>query len=77
MAFTRRERALFHLSRLRAATFQIYLAHAIWTNWNDGREGAIDRTDTWLQHADLVMEHLIGIGDEISRFLSLPTSSRS
>ena len=77
MAFTRRERALFHLSRLRAATFQIYLAHAIWTNWNDGREGAIDRTDTWLQHADLVMEHLIGIGEEISRFLSLPTSSRS
>ena len=34
-------------------------------------------TTTWLHHSDIVLEHLVGIGDELSRFLSLPTSSRS
>ena len=31
----------------------------------------------WLDHTDQVLEHLVSIGDELSRFLTLPTSSRS
>ncbi len=33
--------------------------------------------DQWLKHTDEVLEQLVGIGDELSRFLTLPTSSRS
>jgi len=31
----------------------------------------------WLNHCDAVLAQLIGIGDELSRFLTLPTASRS
>jgi hypothetical protein len=31
----------------------------------------------WIKHCDAVMAQLIGIGDELTRFLSLPTTSRS
>ena len=88
MAFRRRELALFHISRLRSFSFQFYLAHSIW-DWDGGhgREKAqcMDTVNNdsnncnmdWLQHTDQVLEHLIGIGDELSRFLTLPTSSRT
>ena len=33
--------------------------------------------EEWLKHTDEVLEHLVGIGDELCRFLTLPTSSRS
>ena len=76
MAFRRRERALFEISRVRSFSFQIYLAHALW-DWpeNGGRAGSTDTN--WLEHCDFVMSQLIGIGDELCRFLSLPSSSRS
>lgn len=91
MAFRRRERALFHIARIRAATFQIYLAHAVWTNWEGGKgrtnagkrssatygRGRDKEAFDWLQHSDTVMEQIVGLGDELSRFLSMPTSSRS
>ena len=77
MAFQRRERALYEISRFRSSCFQIYLAHAIW-DWNsgDGKNQQMNR-DQWIVHTDQVLEHLVGIGDELSRFLTLPTSSRS
>jgi hypothetical protein len=31
----------------------------------------------WVEHCDAVLAQLIGIGDELSRFLTLPTASRS
>jgi len=31
----------------------------------------------WLKHTDKVLEQLVGVGDELSRVLTLPTSSRS
>lgn len=83
MAFRRRERALNSIARLRSSSFQLYLAHSLWTNWDvvKGRtvENIISSKEifNWLEHCDLVLENLVGIGDELSRFLSLPTSSRS
>jgi len=76
MAFRRREQALYEISRVRSFSFQIYLAHALW-DWPEhgGRAGCTNMN--WLEHCDYVMAQLIGIGDELCRFLSLPTSSRS
>eukprot|EP00553_Chaetoceros_curvisetus_P006038 CAMPEP_0204623366 /NCGR_PEP_ID=MMETSP0717-20131115/9096_1 /ASSEMBLY_ACC=CAM_ASM_000666 /TAXON_ID=230516 /ORGANISM="Chaetoceros curvisetus" /LENGTH=505 /DNA_ID=CAMNT_0051638423 /DNA_START=102 /DNA_END=1619 /DNA_ORIENTATION=- len=77
MAFTRRERALYEISRIRSCCFQIYSCHNIW-NWSGGkgRENAMTK-EQWLKHTDELLEHLVGIGDEMCRFLTLPTSSRS
>jgi hypothetical protein len=77
LAFRRRERALYEISRIRSLCFQIYQAHVFW-DWDSGkgREKAMN-PHQWLDHGDQVLEQLIGIGDELSRFLTLPTSSRS
>jgi hypothetical protein len=77
LAFRRRERALYEISRIRSFCFQIYLAHAIW-NWDSGRgrDNAMNE-EGWLKHTDKVLEQLVGVGDELSRVLTLPTSSRS
>lgn len=76
-AFTRRERALYEISRIRSCCFQIYNSHNIW-DWSggEGRESVMTKEE-WLKHTDEVLEHLVGIGDELCRFLTLPTSSRS
>mmetsp|Transcript_692 Transcript_692/g.798 ORF Transcript_692/g.798 Transcript_692/m.798 type:complete len:451 (+) Transcript_692:211-1563(+) len=71
MAFQRRERALHRIAQVRSFSFQIYLSHSIW-EW-----GEKDKVDEKIKHVDEVMDHLIGFGDELSRFLTLPTSSRS
>lgn len=81
MAFARRERALVAIAEFRSFSYHLFLAHCLW-DWNEngGRAGAaakdIDAVD-WVEHCDAVMAQLIGIGDELSRFLSLPTTSRS
>jgi hypothetical protein len=82
MAFRRRERALNSIARLRSSSFQLYLAHSLWTNWDVAKGRIVEKNISkdsfnWLEHCDLVLENLVGIGDELSRFLSLPTSSRS
>ncbi len=84
MAFRRRELALFHINRIRSFSFQFYLAHSVW-NWDHGQGRSKAKQDQgnhqndmdWLHHTDQVLEHLIGMGDELSRFLTLPTSSRT
>lgn len=76
MAFNRREQALFAIGEFRASAQHIFIAHCFWDTdkLTGGRKEAnVD----WLEHCDAVMAQLIGIGDELSRFLSLPTSSRS
>ena len=73
MAFTRRERALTAISDFRAFSHHLYLAHAFW-DWSPGGRAAA-QVD-WLEHCDAVLAQLIGIGDELARFLSLPTTSR-
>jgi hypothetical protein len=76
MAFQRRERALIAIADFRSFSYHLYLAHCLW-DWSDkgGREGAVDVD--WLEHCDAVLGQLLGIGDELARFLSLPTTSRS
>lgn len=77
MAFGRRERALMEISRLRSCCFNIFQAHALW-DWNSGRGRHDCHTDEeWIDRCDQVLDQLIGIGDELTRFLTLPTSSRT
>ena len=72
-AFNRREQALLRISQFRSFTYQIYLAHSTW-DWNDGTGRASADFD-WVKHTDEVLVQLIGIGDEMCRFLTLPTST--
>jgi hypothetical protein len=78
MAYTRRERALIMIGDFRSSAYSLYLAHATW-GWpeNGGRAGAEARGDiVWIEHCDAVLAQLIGIGDELARFLSLPTATK-
>lgn len=75
MAFTRREAALRIISDFRSFASQLYTAHSLW-DWaeNGGRQNS----DMDLRaHSDAVLAQIIGIGDEVARFLTLPTTSRS
>jgi hypothetical protein len=81
LAFQRRERALIAIADFRSWSYHLYLAHSLW-DWTDEKGGRfhaeIDGVLVdWVEHCDAVMAQLIGIGDELSRFLSLPTTSRS
>lgn len=75
MAFARRERALMWTADFRCWSYHLYLAHSLW-DWEDDKGGRVGADVDWLEHCDAVMAQLIGIGDELSRFLSLPTTSR-
>lgn len=73
MAYQRRERALIAISDFRSFSYHLYLAHAFW-DWSPGGRAAANVD--WLEHCDAVLAQLIGMGDELARFLSLPTTSR-
>jgi len=75
MAFNRRERALITIADFRSWSYHLYLGHSLW-DWPDNGGRATADVD-WVEHCDAVMAQLVGIGDELSRFLSLPTTSRS
>jgi hypothetical protein len=75
MAFTRREQALVYIGDFRSFSSQLYIAHSVW-DWpeNGGRE----HSDLELRaHSDAVLAQIVGVGDELARFLTLPTTSRS
>lgn len=76
MAFARRERALIVIADFRSFAYHLYLAHSLW-DWEDSKGGRAGAEVDWVEHCDAVLAQLIGIGDELSRFLSLPTTSRS
>lgn len=78
IAFKRRERALIEIAKFRSFAFQLLLAHCVW-DWDvTGKEkGRAGTTFDWVGHADDVLTELIAIGDELCRFLTLPTTSRS
>jgi hypothetical protein len=75
MSFNRREAALMRLGQFRSFAYQIYMGHAVWDWDTNGGRDACDIN--WLDHSDAVMAQLIGIGDELARFLLLPTANRS
>ena len=76
IAFRRRERALIDIARFRSFSYQIYLAHSLW-DWGKPPNGRAATNCDWLKHTDAVLEQLIGIGDELTRFLTLPTYTRT
>lgn len=55
---------------------QLYLSHSLWDWSENGGRAECDTLDL-LAHCDAVLVQLVGIGDELSRFLTLPTTSRS
>jgi hypothetical protein len=76
MAFTRREEALRRIASIRSYFLHIYFAHSLW-DWKSGGGRAANKLEfDYLEHCDGVLEQLIGIGDELARFLSLPNTSR-
>ena len=77
IAFRRRERALIEIAKFRSFAFQLFLSHCIW-DWGLPPDGGKAGTDIdWVEHADDVLKEMISIGDELCRFLTLPTTSRS
>lgn len=76
IAFARRERALIEIANFRSFSFQLYLIHTLW-DWDVAPKGRSAASVNWLDHGDKVLSNLIGIGDELFRFLTLPTCSRS
>jgi hypothetical protein len=76
MAFSRRESALISIADFRSWSYHFYMAHCLW-DWEDDKGGRAGANVDWLEHCDAVLAQLIGIGDELSRFLTLPTTSRS
>mmetsp|Transcript_2681 Transcript_2681/g.6195 ORF Transcript_2681/g.6195 Transcript_2681/m.6195 type:complete len:644 (-) Transcript_2681:688-2619(-) len=77
IAYRRRERALIDIARFRSFAYQIYLGHCLW-DWGKPPNAGRSTTDCdWLRHTDSVLEQLIGIGDELTRFLTLPTYTRT
>ena len=78
MAFQRRERALIAIADFRSFSYHLYMAHCLWDWDGDGKQKAVEKQSVnWLEHTDAVLAQLLGIGDELARFLTLPTSSRS
>jgi hypothetical protein len=75
MAFTRRERALINIADFRSWSYHLYMAHCLW-DWDDNKGGRGGADVDWVEHCDAVLAQLIGIGDELSRFLTLPTTTR-
>jgi len=76
MSFRRRERALIEISKFRSFAFQLLLSHAVW-DWQKGGGKANVPGIDWVAHTDEVLTELICIGDELCRFLTLPSTSRS
>jgi len=76
MAFQRRERALIAIADFRSFSYHLFLGHCLW-DWSENGGRAAAKDVDWLGHCDAVMAQLVGIGDEMSRFLSLPSPSRS
>lgn len=77
MAFSRREKALIHIKSINSYLFGIYQAHASWDWGSHPDKGRKKSNVNWLYHSDAVLKEIIGIGDELCRYLTLPTASRA
>mmetsp|Transcript_25977 Transcript_25977/g.60310 ORF Transcript_25977/g.60310 Transcript_25977/m.60310 type:complete len:203 (-) Transcript_25977:1443-2051(-) len=78
MAFARRERALKRMAIFRSTLTKLYGSHACW-DWplKGLKSGRADTSVDTLEHADSVLSELVDIGDDMYRYLTLPTSSRA
>ena len=77
MAYSRREAALVDIADFRSFASQLYIAHSVWDWEVDGKSGREQSNVDLRAHSDAVMAQIVGIGDELSRYLTLPTTSRS
>ena len=79
MAFRRRERALAHIANLRATLVELYAGHSVWDWRSKGNKnsGKAASSKNWLEHADSALAVLLGIGEEMALFLSLPNVTRA
>jgi len=81
MAFKRRETALVDIASLRATLLEMYKAHALW-DWDQKPgnltvSGRTKSTVDWLHHSDAVCLEILHFCAELTRYLTLPTSTRS
>ena len=78
MAFSRRETAMLHISRFRSTCTMLYSSHATWDWPLAGRKsGRAASSIDWLELSDRMLEEIIHVGDDLCRFLTLPTASRA
>lgn len=75
LVFRRREDALIEIAKFRPLAYQLFLSHCIW-DWGVPPKGKAAVDIDWVEHANDVLRELIAIGDELCRFLTLPTMSR-
>lgn len=81
MAFKRRETALVDIAFARATFLEMYKAHAVW-DWDQKPgnltvSGRTKSTVDWLHHSDAVCLEILHLCAELTRYLTLPTSTRS
>jgi hypothetical protein len=80
MTFSRRDRALATLASVRSTLTELYTAHAVWDwGFKNGEESA-GRTKSgvnWLEHSDNTCREILAICDKLSRWLTLPSSTRA
>ena len=78
MAFSRREKALEHLSVIKSTLFSIYSAHACW-DWCKNTvtpSGQAASNISWVEHSDKVLNATIKMCMEMTCMLTLPSASR-
>jgi hypothetical protein len=81
MAFRRREEALYFMASFRATVVEIFLSHVMW-DWNQKPGNVVDSGRTrstvdWSEHTLAIMNELLATAHELSRFLTLPSSTRA
>ena len=77
MAFSRRESALSHLAVIKSTLLSIYSSHACWDWATSKKEGRNSRTFDSLKHTDKLLDASIQLCSEMTRLLTLPSSSRA
>ncbi|KAL7566528.1 hypothetical protein ACA910_000598 [Epithemia clementina (nom. ined.)] len=84
MAFNRRDQALRGIAVLRATALELYMAQACW-DWGFQSDGKGNHISTgrsrssidWLAHSDKMLSVILNLFCELTRYLTLPTSSRA
>lgn len=77
MAFTRREKALTSLAALRSLLFSMYQAHASWDWGTSFPTGRTQSKVDWLKHSDDVLKDIMAMSQDLTRYLTMPSTSRA
>jgi hypothetical protein len=81
LAFKRRDEALYAVSDLRSTLQQLYMSHALWdwgfTPGNVDESGRTRSSVDWLEHSDKALSEIFRLAHDLSRFLTLPNSTRA